>query len=111
MTEPEDQMIQEVLGDEDPMDSDQSLVIPPPTIGVSPGVRQRHSNDIIKRCKSLRDTLDRIERGCDEFHLQSEVFNAQLSKHLSEDASDLAYLIGVANGALCLPDLVNGEAV
>lgn len=75
------------------------------TTPISLGKRQKHAREIVKKVRSIRGLMDRIEQEAEAFEAEELVFNAALVSHLGEDCTSLIYLIGQANGAMVLPDI------
>ena len=80
-----------------------------PRISMSAGVRQKQAGHIIKKVKALRVTLDELERYANRFDDDGEIIPAFLMTVLAEEASAIPYLVGQANGAGVLPDIVDGK--
>jgi hypothetical protein len=76
---------------------------------ISPGSRQKHRKQIVKKIRAIREWLDRIEKAAEQFEEDESVINAGLVSSLGEDSTALLYLIGQANGALVLADAVFDE--
>ena len=79
-------------------------------IGMSPGRRQKLAGSMFADIAEIRRILDDIEQDVHAFDEDSEVIFALSNSHLAEACARLMYRAGEANGALMLPDLVDGKA-
>ncbi len=79
------------------------------TISVSPGRRQKLANLICEDIREARRLLDTAERDARAFEDDAEIIFALNTGQLAEVVARLTYRVGEANGALVLPDLVNGQ--
>lgn len=78
-------------------------------MNISPGQRQRHAHKIREAIRRTNEVIEALEKHTRDFDETGAVIPASWLDILTREVSIIEYLVGMANGAVILPDMT-GES-